>query len=770
MLCMREKKGQRPSEMEEKENASKRTVTMTYQDFLAELDKGADTTDSVTIDEQPLDPNITETQDALFTEPQNAVGTETLNTVRTEPQDTDRTEALDTVSTEPQDAVGMEPQDTLCTVSTEALAHDEGEEISPSASSTKLALYHKFVDNLRSLPKTERKSILNKLTSEDQLKKVRGASVLAHDLKMDRRHLVSGNPSRMTARQKFYKIAETEIVEFLKRPENSITLPGKKDVITIKKKKHQKIQLVEFLHILHQKYNEQFPTKMVSFAYFAKVRQMHQYILPVACHNPKVCLCVKHQNFTLKLKCVRGLGLPQLPDGLVQNWRKDQVQETLEREEVPASFKYQIWKRVDVHYGDNQVTKKLRLVEVEEEKDAFVKNFMADMVLMTSHVERMFLQYTACRKLKDDMPPDHCMVQMDFAENWLISYPDEPQSVYFAKEPVTVHPTIIHFKNNSGIKHQSIVFVSDERKHDSASVFAFLKMLISFIKQEHPNIHFVHYVTDGPTSQYRNAACMSIVAKHQELFNLEATWLYFEAGYGKGACDGVGAAAKRMADSAVKRDVLIQNASDFAKTGNDSGSQVKYMHVPRENINLARDELGNFAYKKAVPGTMRAHAVTSPSVGTVAIRPTSCYQTCCFQNSHWVLGCEGWVIHHLFPVNESSDSRRTEVHDEEVEEGEEADEVQHDISHDISPQKGEWVACAYERNWYLGQVEDILEDNEFLVNFLYKATVSNKFMNQFKWPKAKDELAIPRSDIIATNCALQSYGSSHRKWYVLPEE
>ena len=46
------------------------------------------------------------------------------------------------------------------------------------------------------------------------------------------------------------------VLAFLKKAEHSITLLGKKDTVTIKKKKHQKIQLTEFLYVLHTQYNE----------------------------------------------------------------------------------------------------------------------------------------------------------------------------------------------------------------------------------------------------------------------------------------------------------------------------------------------------------------------------------------------------------------------------------------------------------------------------------------------------------------------------------
>ena len=55
-----------------------------------------------------------------------------------------------------------------------------------------------------------------------------------------------------------------------------------------------------------------------------------------------------------------------------------------------------------------------------------------------------------------------------------------------------------------------------------------------------------------------------------------AAWNYFEAGHGKGPCDGVGGTVKRLADDAIKQNkVVIQDASDFFIWGRDQQSESK---------------------------------------------------------------------------------------------------------------------------------------------------------------------------------------------------
>ena len=85
-----------------------------------------------------------------------------------------------------------------------------------------------------------------------------------------------------------------------------------------------------------------------------------------------------------------------------------------------------------------------------------------------------------------------------------------------------------------------------------------------YVKLNVEGLDQVHYWTDSPTSQYRNKTIFSMVSRHEEHFDAKAAWNYFEAGHGKGPCDGIGSTAKPLADEAVRQEkVSIHDASDF---------------------------------------------------------------------------------------------------------------------------------------------------------------------------------------------------------------
>ena len=84
-----------------------------------------------------------------------------------------------------------------------------------------------------------------------------------------------------------------------------------------------------------------------------------------------------------------------------------------------------------------------------------------------------------------------------------------------------------------------------------------------------------------------------MTANHNSDFGFPAVWNYFEAGHGKGPCDGVGGTEKRMADEAVKTGkVKIKMAMPSSSNPNlnessYSSSSVAYRFYSKEEYGNA---------------------------------------------------------------------------------------------------------------------------------------------------------------------------------------
>ena len=163
------------------------------------------------------------------------------------------------------------------------------------------------------------------------------------------------------------------------------------------------------------------------------------------------------------------------------------------------------------------------------------------------HRERVISQYRAARQIKEKMPPGHISVQCDFAENYCCGEKEEVQSAYYSKDQITLHPAVFHHRTevDAPLKVTSACYVSDVTDHTAPMVFAILKQIVTLAKQTVPELKYMHYLSDSPSSQYRNKHLMYIIAQHDNMFGIPCTWPYFESGHGKGPCDGIGGSSKR---------------------------------------------------------------------------------------------------------------------------------------------------------------------------------------------------------------------------------
>ena len=76
-----------------------------------------------------------------------------------------------------------------------------------------------------------------------------------------------------------------------------------------------------------------------------------------------------------------------------------------------------------------------------------------------------------------------------------------------------------------------------------------------------------------------NKTIVGVIANHNSEVGFPAVWKYFEAGHGKGSCDGVDIKAKRMAVESVKTGKLkLQDANYFFEwaTRSENSSSVTY--------------------------------------------------------------------------------------------------------------------------------------------------------------------------------------------------
>ena len=426
----------------------------------------------------------------------------------------------------------------------------------------------------------------------------------------------------------------------------------------------------------------------------------------------------------------------------------DEVLDKIDTEEI----KFSQWKRINVE-KDGKTTKKIKLIDTIQSPAEFATNFKAEFHLFCEHAARAKEQYEQIKQLKIKMPSSHVIAQLDFAQNYSCQALEEVQSAYWDNsEQVTLHPVVFYYKSNDGsqqIQHKSCIIISDCMVHNASNVAAFIK-----VKEICPDVNFLHYWSDSPTSQCRNKTIFSVIAHHKKLFGMSATWNYFEAGHGKGPCDGVGGTSKRMADQATKRNIRIQSAGDFYAWASSMESLVEYKFVGKEYREKIADELKQQTLKP-IPGTMKLHSVVGNGDGVVHVRQLSCFCIECYDGNNFEFGCSRWTRHDHFStdsqVSEATASTSQQLSKATKKPGQDPpmspeaparnEKEEQGISL-VIPEVNDYVATVYsgDGKWYIGMVIEVDDDDEEAnISFM----VQQDTENQFKWPTWQDIVWTP---------------------------
>ena len=162
------------------------------------------------------------------------------------------------------------------------------------------------------------------------------------------------------------------------------------------------------------------------------------------------------------------------------------------------------------------------------------------------------------------------------------------------------------------LQHRNILCVIiDCKDHTTVTVFAFLKVVLKYLKTELPAVKKIHYFTDGCAGQYKNKNNFIHLCNHEDDFGLAAEWNFFTTSHGKSACDGIGGTVKRL----VTKASLYRPYNDQILTSdaiinfcNENIHGIKFFNVPPEDVARSETELKvRFELARTVKGTLQFH-------------------------------------------------------------------------------------------------------------------------------------------------------------------
>ena len=287
-----------------------------------------------------------------------------------------------------------------------------------------------------------------------------------------------------------------------------------------------------------------------------------------------------------------------------------------------------------------------------------------------------------------------------------------------------MHPVVIYALCNNTLQSFSYCLISDDLEHDTAFVYYPQSVLSENIKVSFPHLNHNEYYSNGCAAQYKTSKVFSIFHFIDLILGLKLVGhFFFATSHGKSPCDGIGGVVKRkLANASLGRpqNNQILTAKDAFLYCRENITGITFFYAHAHEAQTVRNDLkSRFEKGSTVPGTRSFHWFSSQFVGSISYKRVL--------NDSSISG-----THYFFesPVKFSAS--------------------------DIK--KMSYIACVYDKKWWVGLVEEVDKDNDIYVNFMYPFGP----LKTFFCPAREDKCHVALSSIcmilsISTTTAGRSY-------------
>ena len=319
-----------------------------------------------------------------------------------------------------------------------------------------------------------------------------------------------------------------QIQDFYMRADVSSECPGMNDCVSVrtddetddgKKTKVQKRLVLQNLRETYALYKEENQNQKIGFSTFCSLRPKW-CILAGAAGTHSVCVCLEHQNVKLAASAIRETqNYKAFLEALVCDVRNENcmVNDSAGRQRcdkcpgkeaakalLSENF-FEEFREIRYKQWTKDQNNRFTLTDIVQNNDEFAETFLEKLNALKRHHYIAKAQSSYCKTLKENLTPEECLVLCDFAENFTFVVQDEIQSYHWNNQQATLFTVVIYFREADGkIDHKNLVIISDHNVHNTVTVSAFQKQVVSFIKSELPNVKKVFYFTDGAGGQFKN--------------------------------------------------------------------------------------------------------------------------------------------------------------------------------------------------------------------------------------------------------------------------
>lgn len=529
-----------------------------------------------------------------------------------------------------------------------------------------------------------------------------------------------------------------KVKSFYEDDEYSRIMPGKKDCVSFKVKgvkfQEQKRLVLCNLNELYSEFKKKHPECKIGRSKFCELRPKW-CVLAGASGTHNVCVCIYHQNVKLMIegaklevdykdlleilvcsissyncmmgKCDQCPGIEAL---------SDMFQESEEGDSVPDNITYKQWVTSD----------RTEMVTVIKPREEFFKLLAEKLESLKKHHFISKVQAKFLKERKENLTESECIVLADFSENYSFVVQDEAQGHHWVNQQATVHPFVYYYKDGEVLKSHSFCIISDHLEHNTSTVHSFQQHLIKYIKENQSTIEKLIYFSDGAASQYKNKKNFINMCYHKQDFGLYIEWHFFASSHGKNACDGVGGTTKREVMKASLQRTFTNQILTPEEMYSFCLQKIKgitYVYVKSDEISANHNRKLQDRYDKCqrLCGTRSFHCFIPESESTL-----KCYLT--------------------------SSSSEYEKH-----------QVVKAVP--LTIRIKDTIACIYDGQWWLAEVNDISEENKDVHVMFYHPPGPRTSFQKNK----KDQAWVPMKNVLRKLNALELSTVTGRSYTITPK-
>ncbi|XP_038055143.1 uncharacterized protein LOC119727354 [Patiria miniata] len=420
----------------------------------------------------------------------------------------------------------------------------------------------------------------------------------------------------------------------------------------------------------HRMFQKEYPDSRVSYSKFTFLRPKNVRLLSKVHHE--VCTCVYCMNIKYKLMVVnRVINTTKSTSGVVkiadeyefvnkllcpvsdsQRFQNEEcvfgtcdkcgnLGDTIRKmyepviKEARGTWNWLHWERVEVIEGKPRRVLKTKQGSMGDVLEELINDAERPVqgVSFVKHIVTARWQHRQYSNLKEHLPENWAMMVMDFGQNRKVFYQDEIKAAYYGQMQITMHPVVMYYRQNGTLVRDSMIFLSDDIRHDYHAVEHYLNMASQHLASNMQQVDKEVLWSDGCQSQYKGKGTFADLSLSSDARERN----YFGSEHGKGEGDGEIGVVNRAVDQAILgRKVVINSAKDMwgwccANLASDSMySKRSFVYVAKDEISRERPETDVTTLK----GSRGYHQIQVAAPYKLKVRRLSCFCFPCLLNNN----------------------------------------------------------------------------------------------------------------------------------------